>query len=85
LGFVALDLVGSSIFANKFMGRWTKITDDLYEMSGIFSAGGVHGLTPQFFRVQFDDNVACLRDVSGITSISTVPESGTLTPWKPGW
>jgi hypothetical protein len=77
-GFIALDLVGSSIFASNFTGSWTKITNDMYELSGIFSAGGVRGLTAQFFQVQFVDNVACLRDVSGITAISTVPEPGTL-------
>jgi hypothetical protein len=78
-GIISLELVGSTIFASNFTGSWTKITDDLYELSGLFSGGGVHGLTVQFFQVQFVDGEVCLRDVSGSTAISAVPEPGSLT------
>lgn len=83
-GIISLDLVGTSIFASNFTGTWTKITDDLYELSGVFSGGGVHGLTVQFFQVQFTNGAECLRDVSGTTAISTVPEPGALTLFGTG-
>jgi hypothetical protein len=78
-GIVSLDLVGTTIFASNFTGDWTKITDGLYELSGIFSGGGMHGFTVQFFQVQFANGAECLRDVSGVTAISSVPEPGSLT------
>ena len=40
--------------------------------------GGVHGLRVQFSRVQFVDRPGRLRDVGGVTVISTVPEPGSL-------
>jgi PEP-CTERM motif len=78
-GFISLDLAGTSIFASSFTGSWTMISNDLYELTGVFSGEGVHGLTAQLFQVQFGADTACFRDVSGITAISTVPEPGTLT------
>jgi hypothetical protein len=78
-GIVSLEVVGTTIFASNFTGDWTKITDDLYELSGIFSGGGIHGFTVQFFQVQFADGTDCLRDVSGVTAIQAVPEPGSLT------
>jgi len=78
-GIISLDLAGTSIFASSFTGSWTKISKDLYELAGTFSGEGVHGLTAQFFHVQFGADTACFRDVSGITAISTVPEPGTFT------
>ena len=77
-GIISLDLVGATIFATNFTGDWTKISDGLYELSGIFSGGGIHGFTVQFFQVQFGDGAECLRDLSGVTSISTVPEPSSL-------
>ena len=77
-GIISLDLAGTRIFASNFTGSWTKISNDLYELAGTFSGEGVHGLTAQFFRVQFGPDKACFRDVSGVTAISTVPEPRTL-------
>jgi PEP-CTERM motif len=78
-GVIGLNLGSISIFASNFTGSWTKLSDDIYELSGLFSGGGVGGLTLQLFQVQFGDNGTCFRDVSGVTDISSVPEPGTLT------
>jgi hypothetical protein len=55
------------------------MSNDQYLLVGSFSSAGVQGFTIQFFHVEFADGVACLRDVSGNTNISTVPEPATLT------
>lgn len=80
-GNVFLDALGVSIFASNFTGNWSQTSNGLYELVGTFSnaAEGVHGVTTQFFQVQFTDGEACLRDVSGSTTISTVPEPGSIT------
>jgi hypothetical protein len=84
-GIISLDLVGTTIFATNFTGDWTKITDGLYELSGIFSGGGIHGFTVQFFQVQFANGAECLRDVSGVTAISSVPEPEASPSWEVVW
>jgi hypothetical protein len=80
-GNVFLNVLGVTIFASNFTGSWSQTSSGLYELAGTFSsaAAGVHGFTTQFFQVQFTNGEACLRDVSGSTTISTVPEPGSLS------
>jgi PEP-CTERM motif len=80
-GNVFLDALGVTIFASNFTGSWSQTSNGLYELAGTFSsdAAGVHGLTTQFFQVQFTNGEACLRDVSGSATISTIPEPGSLS------
>jgi hypothetical protein len=68
---ISLNLIGTT-----FTGDWTKIANDFYELSGVFSSGDVHGRTVQLFQVKF--GAGCLRDVGGVTVISSVPEPGGL-------
>jgi hypothetical protein len=76
-----LDILGVTIFASNFTGSWSHTSNGLFELTGTFSStdAGVHGFTTQFFQVPFTDGEACLRDVSGSTTISTVPEPGSLS------
>jgi hypothetical protein len=40
-GIISLNLVSTTIFASNFTGSWTKITNDLYELSGNSNNAGV--------------------------------------------
>jgi hypothetical protein len=79
-GELWLNLVGGTIFAGNFTGSWSPTSSGLYELAGTFSSiDGLHFSTDQFFLVQFENGEACLRDVSGSTTIATVPEPGSLS------
>jgi hypothetical protein len=78
-GALTVDVLGATIFASDFAGSWLQLSDNQYGLLGTFTSGGVHGVTIQFFDVQFGEGGICLRDVEGNTTISSVPEPGTLT------
>jgi hypothetical protein len=82
---ISLNSVGSVLFASNFSGTWSKVSDDLYELIGTFSAtvDGLHvnGVTKQFFEIEFEDGKLSFDDVHGKTCLSPapVPEPGSLT------
>jgi hypothetical protein len=81
-GDLSLNVLGGTLFASDLAGDWIKTSDNMYELLGTFAFGqpGLHGgVLTQFFEVRFEDGRACLRDVSGSTTLSTVPEPATLT------
>ena len=78
-GDLTLNVLGATIFASDFAGSWLQLSDNQYGLLGTFTSGGIHGFTIQLFDVQFGEGGICLRDVEGNTTISSVPEPGTLT------
>jgi len=83
-GALAIQLTGfpAAIFSSNFTGTWTHLSGDLFELLGTFSGNfeGIqfHGSSDQFFRISFSDGEACFRDLNGSTTLTTVPEPGTL-------
>jgi hypothetical protein len=83
-GAFAIQLTGfpAAIFASNFTGTWTHLCGDLFELLGTFSANfeGIqfHGSTDQLFQISFSRGEACFRDLNGTTTLTTVPEPGTL-------
>jgi hypothetical protein len=78
-GDLTLNVLGATIFASDFAGNWLQLSDNQYGLLGTFTSGGIHGVTIQLFEVQFGEAGICLRDLEGNTTISSVPEPGTLT------
>ncbi|MGC2197716.1 MAG: PEP-CTERM sorting domain-containing protein [Terriglobales bacterium] len=82
---ISFDGVGTVLFASNFSGSWGKISDDLYELIGTFSATvnglQLNGVTKQFFELESEDGKLSFDDVHGKTCITpaAVPEPGTLT------
>jgi hypothetical protein len=85
-GALAIQLNGfpEAIFASDFSGTWSKLSSDMFELLGTFS-GSLQGLqftgsTDQIFRLSFNGDEGCFRDLNGTTTIvtATVPEPGTL-------
>jgi hypothetical protein len=83
-GALAIQLTGfpAAIFSSNFTGTWTHLGGDLFELLGTFSANleGIqfHGSTDQLFQISFSQGEACFRDLNGTTTLTTVPEPGTL-------
>ena len=83
-GALAIQLTGfpAAIFAGNFTGTWSHINGDLFELLGTFSANfeGIqfHGSSNQLFQISFSEGEGCFRDLNGTTTITTVPEPGTL-------
>jgi len=83
-GALAIQLTGfpAAIFSTNFTGTWTHLGGDLFELLGTFSANleGIHfhGSTDQLFQISFSQGEACFRDLNGTTTLTTVPEPGTL-------
>jgi PEP-CTERM motif len=85
-GALAIQLNGfpEAIFAGDFSGTWSKLGSDMFELLGTFSGSlqGLHftGSTDQIFRLSFNGDEGCFRDLNGTTTIvtATVPEPGTL-------
>jgi hypothetical protein len=83
-GAFAINLTGfpASIFAGDFSGTWSHVGGDMFELLGTFSGDfeGIQfrGTTDQLFQIDFRDGEACFRDVNGNTTITTVPEPGSL-------
>ena len=71
-----------ALFANSFAGTWTKLGDDLFQLVGNFTGddggSGFTGTTTQLFALEFEHGQACFRDLNGVTTITPVPEPGTL-------
>jgi PEP-CTERM motif-containing protein len=78
-GALTVDVLGATIFASDFAGSWLQLSENQYGLLGTFTSGGVHGVTIQLFDVQLGEEGIYLRDVEGNTTISSVPEPGTLT------
>jgi hypothetical protein len=72
------------LFTTSFSGTWDNVGSGLYDLAGTFSTvfDGVHysGVTDQMFKLSFDDERICLKDLQGNTSITAtvVPEPGSL-------
>ncbi len=71
-----------AIFSGNFSGTWSQVGSDTFELLGTFSGilQGLqfHGSTDQIFQITFADGEGCFRDLNGTTTITTVPEPGTL-------
>jgi len=83
-GALAIQLTGfqDAIFSSSFTGTWTHLGGDLFELlgtfSGVFEGAQFHGSTDQLFQISFSQGEACFRDLNGTTTLTTVPEPGTL-------
>jgi hypothetical protein len=83
-GTFELDNAGTVLFTTSFSGTWDNVGSGLYDLAGTFSTvfDGVHysGVTDQMFKLSFDDERICLKDLQGNTSITAtvVPEPGSL-------
>jgi hypothetical protein len=83
-GTFELDNAGTVLFTTSFSGTWDKVGSGLYDLAGTFSTvfDGVHysGVTDQMFKLSFDDERICLRDLRGETNMtaSVVPEPSSL-------
>lgn len=83
-GTFELDNGSAVLFTTSFSGTWDKVGRGLYDLAGTFSTvfEGVRytGTTDQMFKVSFDDERVCLRDLRGDTNItaSVVPEPNSL-------
>jgi len=87
-GALAIQLTGfpAAIFSSNFTGTWTHLGGDLFELLGTFSATlsanleviQFRGSTDQLFQISFSQGEACFRDLNGTTTLTTVPEPGTL-------
>ena len=86
-GQFAFSFEGSAVvFVNNFAGTISKMGHDLYDLVGTFSGvidgTAFTGTTNQVFSLSKDDDGRdCLRDLKGVTNITTaaVPEPSTLT------
>lgn len=87
-----LELMNGSgvLFESAFAGTWEKISKGVYELVGNFSTvfEGVSytGETQQCFRLSFNDDHICLKDLNGQTNItaSVVPEPSSLALFGTG-
>jgi hypothetical protein len=83
-GMFELDNGSAVLFTTSFSGTWDKVGRGLYELAGTFSTvfDGVRyvGATDQMFKLSFDDERVCVRDLRGNTDITAtiVPEPGSL-------
>ncbi len=83
-GALAIQVTGfpDAIFAGNFTGTWSHISGDLFELLGTFSGNfegaQFHGSSDQLFQINFSQGEGCFRDLNGTTTITTVPEPGTL-------
>ena len=81
-GFIITGAPDIALFSNSFAGTWTKLGDDLFKLVGDFTGddGGIGftGTTTQLFTLEFENGQACFRDLNGVTTVTPVPEPGTL-------
>src|SRR5262249_57390952 len=83
-GALVIQLTGfpAAILSSSFTGTWTHLDGDLFQLLGTFSANlgdtQFHGSTDQLFQISFSQGEACFRDLNGTTTLTTVPEPGTL-------
>jgi len=79
---IQLDAFPAAIFASDFSGTWAHVGGDMFELLGTFSGNfeglRFQGVTTQLFAIDFADGQSCFRDLNGTTTITTVPEPGTL-------
>jgi len=79
---IQLDAIADTIFASDFSGTWSKSGDDLFKLLGTFSGSfegkQFKGTTSQTFEIEFENGQACFRDLNGVTTVTPVPEPGTL-------
>jgi PEP-CTERM motif len=79
---IQFDAIAGTIFASDFSGTWSKLGDDLFKLVGTFSGTldnvGFQGMTSQTFDLGFENGQPSFRDLNGVTTVTPVPEPGTL-------